>query len=100
MRRRLDTARRLQPDYHRTLPLVPGAVPGAKRPSSGSVSPGTVAFDGDADPVVAVASSPGDAHAASKHAITQAATPTDAARLITEAKLVRRVADATADRPH
>jgi hypothetical protein len=47
--------------------------------------------------VVVVASSPVDAHAASKQAIRKAATPIHAARLITEAKLARRAADATAD---
>jgi hypothetical protein len=85
------------PDHHRTLPLVPGAVPGAKRASSGSVSPGTATVGEEADPVVVVASSPVDAHAASKQAIRKAATPIHAARLITDAKLAKRVTDATAD---
>ncbi len=97
MRRRLEHSEALQHDHQCTLPLVPGAVPGVKRPWSGSVSPGTVAAGADADPVVVVASSPVDAHAASKQAIRKAATPIHAARLITEAKLARRAADATAD---
>jgi hypothetical protein len=47
---------------------------------------------------VGVASSPGEAHATSKHAISKAVPPKNTARWITEAKLTRRIADATAGR--
>jgi len=68
-----------QRNYQRTLPLDPGG-PGANPSSPDIFSPGTVAVDREFDPL-SVVSSPEEAQADNKHAISKTRTPDLATRL-------------------